>query len=361
MFLNFFILGFVCLAGVEALQREDVVVSEQFLSPEWENFDCHSSSIIETKNGEILAVWKGGFGAGQCNIDLKSQVGIWQARFNGKQWSVPQRIHFEEKSVVWNPVLGKLPSGEFLLFYRVGSEPVVSVAFLKRSKDEGDHWGEAAFLPAGIVGPAKNKPLVLEDGTILCPSSAQAGSADEIYQATAAWIDISTDEGKTWSKSGPLTIPGRPFGVIEPSLFFDAEGNLRLLCRDRQRRLGGVDGSIWTAISLDQGRTWSALEKTELPNPDSAFDVADLGKGNLVLFYNHSSTERFPLSIAISKDGGKTWERKCDLEEISGEFPAVIYTSDGLIHTTYAYDVGTGQRKVKHVVINPEKLFGTNP
>jgi predicted neuraminidase len=359
MFNKFLILLCLCFAGskMDAVLREDIVLSERFLSPDWEKYDCHSSSIVQAENKELIFVWKGGFGEGKSNLDIASKVGIWQVRFDGECWSAIDKIHFEHDTVVWNPVFGKLASGELLLFYRAGEWPWASVAFMKRSLDEGRHWSSPDVLPAGIVGPSKNKPILLKDGTLLCPSSMQAGSPDGVYRSTAAWIDISKDGGRTWSKSSPMVIPGQPFGAIEPALFFDQEGNLRVLCRDRARKVGGVEGAIWTAVSKDGGMTWSALEKTSLPNPDCGFDAVDLGEGHIVLFYNHSSLERFPLSIAISKDGGRTWEKKCDLEEKTGEMPAAIQAVDGMLHVTYAYEVGSGQRRIKYVVIDPSKLF----
>ncbi len=333
----------------------DLAQSEEFLSPAWEKYDCHSSSLVETNTGEILVVWKGGLGEGKSNIDMPSKLGIWQTRYDG-EWSAPERVHFEAESVVWNPVLCRPLSGDLLLFYRVGESPRSAVAFLRRSSDGGRHWSEPELLPAGIMGPVKNKPVVLKDGTLVCPSSIQAGSPDAAYRSTALWFDISSDEGKTWKKSGPLFPSNHPFGLIEPAIFNDGEGNLRLVCRDRALR-DGKEGFIWTAFSEDRGMTWSGLERTDLPNPDSALDVADLGQGRLVMFYNHCKKERFPLSVAISNDGGKTWERKCDLEEKTGEFPAAIRTSDGQIHVTYAYEVASGQRRIKHVAIDPSRLF----
>ncbi|MBS0604902.1 MAG: exo-alpha-sialidase [Verrucomicrobia bacterium] len=342
---------------LSALQREDVVLSEEFLSPAWEQYDCHSSSLVQNADGEILVVWKAGLGKGKSNFDIASKVGIWQVRFDGKSWSDAEKVHFEPDTVVWNPVLGQLASGELLLFFRAGAYPWLSTAFMKRSMDGGKVWSDPAYLPAGIVGPSKNKPLVLKDGTMLCPSSTQVGDTDGIYPATAVWIDFTSDGGQSWNKSKPLVIPGQPFGAIEPALFFDQENNLRLLCRDRACRIGGTEGMIWTAVSQDNGKTWSPLEKTDLPNPDSAFDVVDLGEGELVLIYNHSHTQRFPLSIAISRDGGKTWERKCDLEEKTGEFPAAIQTGDKKIHVAYAYEIESGQRRIKHAVLDADRLF----
>ncbi len=336
------------------------IVSELFISPDWNSYDCHSSSLVETQEGEILSVWKAGFGDGRSNIDLFSRGGIWQRHLDKEKLGEVEQIHFEMHNMIWNPVLTCLASGEILLFYRIGNNPRSSCAFIRRSYDGGRKWELPELLPAGIIGPAKNKPVILNEGTMICPSSLQVGAPEDSFKATAVWMDITCDGGRTWSKTGPLAITGQPFGVIEPALFFDGDGNLHIFCRDRALRDGKANGCIWTAMSCDRGNTWSSLEKTILPNPDSAFDIVDMGEGKLVLFYNSSHTQRFPLTIAISVDGGKTWENVYELEKQTGEFPAAILAKDGFIHVTYAHEIASGQRRIKYVVLNSKKLFEKN-
>ena len=41
------------------------------------------------------------------------------------------------------------------------------------SFDGGQTWSTPRRLPEGILGPIKNKPVQLADGTLLCPSSAE--------------------------------------------------------------------------------------------------------------------------------------------------------------------------------------------
>jgi len=79
-----------------------------------------------------------------------------------------------EEIPCWNPVLFTMPSKEILLFYKAGRNPQQWSGLLKRSCDEGASWSEAECLPAGIIGPAKNKPLLLPDGTLLCGSSIES-------------------------------------------------------------------------------------------------------------------------------------------------------------------------------------------
>lgn len=349
----FLLICALCLAHVKV--KANLIEKEEWISREIDHFDCHSSSIVETAPGKYCAVWKGGPGKGKSNIDMKDNVGVWISLFDGN-WSTPTEIVNMPGSICWTPTLCQSPANELLLFYRIGSTPRSTVSFIKRSYDQGKHWFEEEILPAGIVGPTKNKPIFTANGTLIAPSSVETGNPEDLFKATACWIEISEDNGRTWKKIGPLDLEDRKFGVIEPALFYDKDNNIRLMCRDRANRIG-EKGYIWMAISKDNGLHWSSLKQTTLPNPDSALDVIDLGYGKLILIYNHSHTNRQPLNLAFSLDGGDTWSDPIILDE-KGEFPSGMLGSDGLIHITYARNKegNSNQRGIKHIVINPGKL-----
>jgi len=345
--------SFLCLlaCATQAIDNQ-LIEKKEWLSLIIENFDCHSSSIIETDPGKYCAVWKGGPGKGQSNKDISRNVGIWISLFDGMSWTDPKELISAPQSISWSPVLCKTIEGELLLFYRIGPEPRRTVSFLKRSFDGGVNWSKEEMLPAGIVGPTKNKPYVTSSGTLISPSSVEAGAPEDQYRATACWVEISKDNGHHWKKIGPLELQDRKFGVIEPTFFHDSQGNLRMLCRDRANRID-EKGYIWMAISENEGLDWSEFKQTALPNPDSAIDVVDLGEGKLILFYNHSHTDRFPLNMALSNDGGDTWSDPFVIDD-RGEFPSAALGSDGSVHVTYA--VGSEQRRIRHIVINPKQL-----
>jgi alpha-L-rhamnosidase len=81
-----------------------------------------------------------------------------------------------------------------------------------------------------------------------------------------------------------------------------------------------------------------------------------LADGRHLLVYNHNPNYkgRSPLNVAISDDG-KNWQAALVLEDTPGEgfaYPAVIQTSDGLVHVAYTWK----RERIKYVVIDPAKL-----
>ena len=80
------------------------------------------------------------------------------------------------------------------------------------------------------------------------------------------------------------------------------------------------------------------------------------------MVYNHNvrtgsnNKGRSPLNVAISNDG-TNWLPALVLENDPSApngfaYPAVIQTSDGLVHITYTWE----RKRIKHVVVDPKKL-----
>jgi predicted neuraminidase len=105
-------------------------------------------------------------------------------------------------------------------------------------------------------------------------------------------------------------------------------------------------GKICVADSSDAGITWTQARPIDLPNPNSGIDALALRDGRIVLVYNHSSRERTPLNLAVSKDG-EHFHMFYTLEDEPGEYsyPAIIQARNGDLHITYTWR----RQRIRHV------------
>jgi predicted neuraminidase len=326
-----------CLAiGADAADQR-VIVRSEFIYETAPFPSCHASTIAQTPQG-FAAAWFGG------TAEKNPDVGIWFATSTpGADWTTPVEVAngVQEKGKrhpCWNPVLFQPKQGPLLLFYKVGPSPSRWWGMLITSMDHGKTWSKPQRLPDGILGPIKNKPIQLSDGTLLCPSSTE----DKGWRIH---VERTPDLGATWTKTEPLNRT-KDFDAIQPTILTHPNNRLQMLCRSKQ-------GRITECWSEDGGNTWQAMKATELPNPSAGVDAVTLRDGRHLLVYNPTTRGRTPLSIGISKDG-QSWQKAFDIEDVPGEFsyPAVIQASDNLVHITYTWK----RERIKHVVLDPKNI-----
>jgi len=341
------LLSVVCVAQTTQPSHPAVMLTE-FIYESAPYPQCHASTIAETSPGHLVAAWFGG------TRERNPDVGIWVSRHENGKWNegveVANGVQADgsPRLPTWNPVLFQPPGGPLVLFYKVGPSPSQWWGMVKTSDDGGKSWSEARKLPDGILGPIKNKPVVLKDGSWLSPSSTEGSGGWQVH------FERSADGGKTWQLIGPVA-KGPSLEAIQPSVLFHKDGSLQTLCRSKQ----GVIAQTW---SKDDGKTWSPLTAAALPNPNSGTDAVTLADGRQLIVYNHSGHRpneakgnRYPIDVAVSDDG-LTWRHVVTLDsEPKGSgyaYPAVIQASDGSIHITYTWD----RKRIKHVVLDPKKL-----
>ena len=105
-------------------------------------------------------------------------------------------------------------------------------------------------------------------------------------------------------------------------------------------------------LNVDTGIvTEKALHKTALPNNNKAIALLALSSGSCLLFFNNChSPLKAPLTVAISNDGGETWQGVRDLQPRFGDtefsYPAAVQSKDdGNIHITYTWSGSSGKRR----------------
>lgn len=304
--------------------RNERIVREFVFEEDLPFAACHASSIARLSNGGFLAAWFAGTKEGA------EDVSIWISLRSAGVWSKPIRMERACGEAHWNPVLFVSPQdGSIHLYFKTGKRVYDWVTRESVSRDEGRNWSKAVRVGDGKdqpFGPVKNKPIVLRSGVWLAPNSVEIQESRDVCKWNAR-VDISRDEGKTWSHGALLDI-GRisGWGVIQPALWESGPDRVHMLLRSRC-------GFVCYSESRDGGISWSPAQATELPATDSGLDVARLDDGTIAAVCNPSQSEaRSPLSVFLSFDNGRTWTRKLDIETGDGEFsyPSIIPTRSGM-------------------------------
>lgn len=369
------------------------IVEDQFLYEQASFPECHGATIVELKNGDLVASFFGG------TKERNPDCCIWVCRKpkGATEWSAPYLaadgvFSLDDPQAVlagitaestpadagpvvstfkgdksrarrkacWNPVLFQIPGGDLILFYKIGLKVADWSGWLVRSKDGGKTWSQREPLPKGFLGPIKNKPEYV-DGRIICPSSTEGDGGWRIH------FEISDDKGKTWKMVGPveaeMSVPTalrkanaanvddqeggeaikgegeKPIYAIQSSILRHKDGRLQVLCRTR-------NAQIATSWSSDNGETWSKVTLLDVPNNNSGTDAVTMKDGRHVLIYNDFSTllgtpkgPRTPLCVAVSDDGIH-WKNVVTLEDspISQySYPSIIQGKDGKLHAVYTW------------------------
>jgi predicted neuraminidase len=262
-----------------------------------------------------------------------------------------------------NPVLFEPAAGPLWLIYTSQAADAGqsnAVLFYRTSADDGKRWSEAKPLLAK-PGSFDRQRLVISGNEWLLPIYYTPRSDEENYSS----VEISTDQGHSWKE---CVVPDSN-GLVQPDLVEISPRRFILFFRSRF--------ADWIYVSRSEdGCSWTKPQPTQIPNNNSSIQVERLKNGHLVIAFNNiqatttrgkpTDYARFPLSVALSLDGGQTrpWVRDVDIgEDVPQEkvpatmagvgvsdqqkaffqhlfdysYPSITETPDGIIHMAYTF------------------------
>jgi len=316
------------------------------------------ASLIELKDGSILLAWmQADRSPAEAGDDAPFDIYAILSRDGGRTWGDRRLLirRGPDDTAAYKPSFLHLHDGEVLFRYEMyhrfvkGQDRCIS-AYVCRSRDECRTFSEPIpiFERSSRLTGSMNDVRQLSSGRILVPTERITGKAlqEDGEEGKLAPTDIgeagsfySDDGGRTWTEcENYVYLPMR--GAMEPKVEELRDGRLMMVMRTQL-------GSVFKSYSQDGGRTWSKAQTTGLMSPESCPALLKLPHtGDLLLVWNHSPYDprfdhygkRTPLSVALSRDDGETWEKIKDVEtDPEWEFtnPAPIATSRGTVLIAY--------------------------
>ena len=390
----FCLLVLLLSAGVWAQQTlpKAPAITEQLIFPPQDKH-VHGSSMVSLPNGDLLAAWFQG--SGERNADDVKIMGARLAK-GAKSWSLPFVLADTPDLPDCNPVLFLNSKGKLFLVwiavqankweysilkfrtsvnYKKAGAPVWNWQdnILLKPDDKfaaetelkfkslprtGAGWSEYAHSYDDMIVEASKdirkrsigwmtriKPLLLANGRLLLPLYSDGFNF--------SLVAISDDDGDSWHASLPIISRGG----VQPALVQQKNGTIAAYMRDN----GDDPARVQLSQSTDNGASWTAAIKTNIPNAGSSVELLALKDGKWAFIGNDVEDGRYRLSLYFSPDEGRTWPWKTVLENEpkdggSFSYPSLIQTVDGLLRITYSYTKGKTGEAIKYVVVDPSKI-----
>lgn len=227
------------------------------------------------------------------------------------------------------------------LFYMVKNSHTDLKVYLKISDDEGESFGEPIQVttPPGYHVMNNDRITRLSSGRWLAPVATTEDVSRVNHFVCRCFL--SDDNGLTW-KPGAGTVDYAQRGAMEPEVIELKDGRVLMIFRTQL-------GHIGASYSSDGGETWNEPESFGVRAPESPATIRRIpATGDLLLIWNDNhepgqghSGKRTPLSVAISRDEGKTWELQKTLETdpaLGYAYTSLMFTQGRAVLSYYIHD-----------------------
>jgi hypothetical protein len=222
-------------------------------------------------------------------------------------------VRQEGKMNVMSVSLIRLKNGKIALFYLRKNSETDCIPVMRLSDDEAASWSAPHPCITGSKGyfvVNNSRVIQLKSGRILIPVAIHKPGWKDMPEFFSMSSYYSDDDGMTWKPGKEAANPGNVL-TQEPGLIELNNGNILMIIRTNS-------GYQYKSLSTDKGETWSPVERTTIVSPLSPAAIKRIPSTNdLLLVWNNNGINqtRSPLSIAISRDEGKTWGNIKNIED----------------------------------------------
>jgi len=212
----------------------------------------------------------------------------------------------------------RLQNGQLALFYIRKNSEEDCIPMMRVSEDEAKTWSDPITCitdKQGYFVLNNSRVIQLKSGRLLMPVALHRLKGGAWNNKATLYTYYSDDNGLSW-KASEAVPDNTDIITQEPGVVELKDGAVLMIIR-------ASGGAQQLSFSKDKGQSWSHIEASNIPSPISPATIRRIPKtGDLLLVWNDNGASgpgyfkgaRTPLTIAISKDEGKTWMRKKNIE-----------------------------------------------
>jgi sialidase-1 len=266
-----------------------------------------------------------------------AQISTMVSKNGGRSWSQKRVLQPNiGKMNVMEANLLRLHNGDIFFVFLRKQSPGDCVPLFRISTDNGRSFSSPTTIPVD-PSPSYNtinndRVIQLRSGRILVPLAYTKDY--RVSRRFVSRVYYSDDEGKTWRGSKTIIdVKQSSNGAEEPGVVELANGRVMLWVRTKT-------GRPWQSYSEDGGVTWSNPVPMRVASPNSPQSIKRIpSTRDLLMIWNSSATNRFPLTAAISRDNGHTWTNVRNLDDDASHtyaYTSVTFVGKQVFFTYYA-------------------------
>jgi hypothetical protein len=328
------------------------------------NSEC---AFVTLRDGAILMVYShfyGGSSSDYGTARLSSRI----SRDGGRTWSAEDRVEVPNEGGmnVMSVSLLRLQDGRIALFYARKNAHADCIPMVRYSTDEAATWSEARPCITDVPGYYvlnNDRVVQLASGRLLMPVAMHQSPSMPWRDRGRIHCYRSDDGGLSWQRSPEV---GNPDSVVtqEPGVVELRNGHILMFMR--------TDAGVqYVSRSTDGGLSWSPAGRSNIVSPLSPASIKRMPDGRrLVMVWNRNDGsdpgirgKRTPLTIAVSRNEGRSWKRVSTLEADRDGwycYIALHFTPEGRLLAGYC--AGSQSRKTRLAqtdlaLIDTDRLF----
>lgn len=310
---------FVCLPAAgqhdnpyDTLSYENQILRITLLPPGPDNPRNSEGDFIRLRDGRIMFIYTH-FTSGADDF-ARAHLAARFSDDGGRSWSDSSVVVLPNEGAenIMSVSLMRLKNNKIALFYLRKNSDEDCRLYLRTSRNEARTWSDPILCHFDLEGyyvTNNDRVIQLSDGRLIVPSAIHNTPEKKHFENNAEIVcHYSDNNGKKWKRSATV-LKSKTAVVQEPGIVELMDGRIMMFCRTDQ-------GYQYISFSSDRGSTWSELEPSGIVSPLSPASIERLpSTGDLLMVWNNTrDTKRTPLTVAISRDDGITWEHVRDIE-----------------------------------------------